>query len=211
MGAVAGAAAARRIAEMRPLGSIHHADNIRWSEHLEKPVTAGELVEDVKLRVASRNVDLPIKTYLSDEEYQAKLAGLSSQLDALGDSPDTGKRRPIMAQQNMYRTEALAAQRMRSREGRSLHPELMAVSFTSDLALLGLPGEWFVETVADIRKATGVRDLPVACYANHYMGYVVPAKAYEEGGYEPGVSFLAPEAEAIARAAAIDLVKEVMS
>ena len=86
----------------------------------------------------------------------------------------------------------------------------MVVSFTSDLALLGLPGEWFVETVAEIREATGVRDLPVACYANHYMGYVVPASGYEEGGYEPGVSFLAPEAESIAKAAAIDLMKEVM-
>lgn len=210
-GLVVGAAAARLIAEMRPLGSIHHADNIRWSEHLEKPVTAGELVEGVKLRVASRNVDLPIKTYLSDEDYQAKLGSFQREMEALGDSPDPGQRRPLMAQQTMYRTEALAAKRMRSREGRSMHPELMVVAFTPDLALLGLPGEWFVESIAEIRKATGVRDLPVACYANHYMGYVVPESAYEEGGYEPGVSFLAPEAEAIAKAAAIDLIKEVMS
>ena len=93
---------------------------------------------------------------------------------------------------------------------RSLHPELMAVSFTSDLALLGLPGEWFVETVAEIREEVAVRQLPVACYANHYMGYVVPEAAYEEGGYEPGVSLLAPEAEAIAKTAAIDLMKEVL-
>ena len=115
-----------------------------------------------------------------------------------------------MAQRNRYRTERMAATRMRPREGHSLHPGLMAISFAPGLALRGLPGEWFVESVADIRTATGIERLLVACYANHYMGYVVPEAAYEEGGYEPGVSLLAPEAEAIAKAAAIDLMKEVL-
>ena len=210
VGTVVGSAAARLIAELRPLGNTHHADNIRWSEHIEKPVTAGELAGDVRLRVASRNVDLPIKTYLSDEEYDAKLTEHQEQLDALGDAPDPERRRPIMAQLNRYRTERMAAKRMRSREGDALHPELMAISFAPGLALLGLPGEWFVESVADIRTATGIERLLVACYANHYMGYVVPEAAYEEGGYEPGVSLLAPEAEGIAKAAAIDLMKEVL-
>jgi len=210
VGKLVGSAAARLIAEMKPLGHVHNADNIRWSEHLEKTVTAGELMEDVKMRVASRNVDLPIKTYLEDEEYKAKLAGLEKQLAELGES-DRERHRELMAQHNMLRTERGAATAMRSREGRALHPELMAVRFTPELALLGLPGEWFVETVAEIREATSVKLLAVACYANHYMGYVVPAKAYKEGGYEPGVSFLAPEAEAIAKAAAIDLMKEVMA
>jgi hypothetical protein len=76
---------------------------------------------------------------------------------------------------------------------------------------LGLPGEFFVETVAQIREQAGVRRLPVACYANHYIGYVVPAEAYDEGGYEAGVTLLAPEAEAIARAGAIELLREVMA
>ena len=87
--------------------------------------------------------------------------------------------------------------------------ELMAVSFGPGVALLGLPGEFFVETVAEIRERAGLRYLPVACYANHYVGYVVPPKAYDEGGYEPGVTLLAPEAEGIVIKEAVVLLAEV--
>ena len=90
---------------------------------------------------------------------------------------------------------------------------LATVNLTSVPSALkySLPQSIFACRTGRRKRRHGVRDLPVACYANHYMGYVVPASAYEEGGYEPGVSFLAPEAESIAKRAAIDLVKEVMS
>ncbi|MGB2694545.1 MAG: neutral/alkaline non-lysosomal ceramidase N-terminal domain-containing protein [Dehalococcoidia bacterium] len=206
VGAIVGAAAARLIGELRPLGTGQRAHNIRWDEHLEQPVTAGEIVENVRLRAASRRVDLPVKSFLSEEEYGASLRELEARLaDASGD-----ERRRVMAQVTRLRTEVGVAAGFAGQEGRLLHPELMAVSFGPELALLGLPGEWFVETVADIRAQVGLHHLPVACYANHYIGYVVPAPAYDEGGYEPGVTFLAPEAEAIAKNEAIALVREVV-
>ncbi len=205
VGAIVGAAAARLIGELRPLGVGQQAHNIRWDEHLAQPVTAGELIEDVRLRATSRHVDLPLKAYRSQDEYEASLRELEGRLaGATGE-----ERRRVMAQVTRLRTEVGVATRMRSLGDRLLHPELMAVSFSPEVALLGLPGEWFVETVAEIREQTGLPYLPVACYANHYIGYVVPAPAYDEGGYEPGVTFLAPEAEAIGKDAAISLVREV--
>ena len=116
-----------------------------------------------------------------------------------------------MEQITRLRTERTVAQRMSGQEGRTLHPEFMAIGLAPGVALLGLPGEFFVETIADIRQQAGLRYLPVACYANHYVGYVVPASAYAEGGYEAGVTLLAPEAEAIAKAEALELVREVAS
>jgi hypothetical protein len=208
VGKVVGAAAARLIAELRPLGRGQRAHNIRWDEHPELPVTAGELVEDVRLRVASRRVDLPVKSFLPAEEYDATVAELEARAKA---ERNVEEHRNVMAQLTRLRTERQVAQRMRGEQGRTLHPELMAVAFGPDLALLGLPGEFFVETVAEVREQAGVRRLPVACYANHYIGYVVPAEAYDQGGYEAGVTLLAPEAEAIVRAGAIELLREVMA
>ena len=86
----------------------------------------------------------------------------------------------------------------------------MAISLGSDLALLGLPGEFFVETVEEIRRQAGLRYLPVACYANHYIGYVVPPAAHDEGGYESGVTLAGPEAEGIVKEEALAMLEEVM-
>jgi neutral ceramidase len=205
VGKVVGAAAARLIGELRPLGARHVAHNIRWDEHIAKPVTAGRLIKNVRLRVASRHVDTPVKTFLPDDEYQASLR----ELEARAQSATGEDHRRVMEQITRFRTEALVAQRLASQAGRVFHPELMAIGLAPDLALLGLPGEFFVETIAEIRRQTGVRDLPVACYANNYIGYVVPAPAFDQGGYEAGVTLLGPEAEGIFKSEAVSLLREV--
>jgi len=114
-----------------------------------------------------------------------------------------------MEQITRYRTELQVAQRLGSQAGRVFHPEVMAIGLAPDLALLGLPGEFFVETVAEIREQAGLRELPVACYANNYVGYVVPAAAFEQGGYEAGVCWLGVEAEGLIKAEAVSLLREV--
>jgi hypothetical protein len=51
----------------------------------------------------------------------------------------------------------------------------------------------------------------VACYANDYVGYVVPEHSYDEGGYESGVTSFGPEAEGIIRNASVEMLREVMN
>ncbi|MEX1254869.1 MAG: neutral/alkaline non-lysosomal ceramidase N-terminal domain-containing protein [Dehalococcoidia bacterium] len=205
VGAVVGAAAARLIGELRPLGPGQRAHNIRWDEHIELPVSSGALVPDVRLRAASRRVELPVKTFLPQDEYDSTLRELEARLAA---SPDRDERRRVMEPLSRLRTERTVASRMAGRD-RPISAELQAIGLGEGLALLGLPGEFFVETVADIRQRSGLRHLPVACYANHYVGYVVPPAAYDEGGYESGVTWLAPEAEGIVKHDALSLLREV--
>jgi hypothetical protein len=206
VGKVVGSAAARLIAELRPLGRGQKGHNIRWDEHLDWPVTVGELIEDVRLRVASVRVELPLRTYLPQAEYAATLNELQARVDA---TTDREQHRALIAQITRFRTEREAGRRLAGREGTTAHPEVQAIAFTRDLALLGLPGEFFVETIDDIRAKAGIARLPVACYANHYIGYVVPPSAYEEGGYEAGVTVLGPDAEGIVKSAALELLGEV--
>ena len=83
------------------------------------------------------------------------------------------------------------------------------MSLGNGLALIALPGEFFAETGALIREYAGIEQLLIACYANDYSGYIVPEHAYEEGGYESGVTFFTAEAEAIIRKSSLELLREV--
>jgi hypothetical protein len=207
VGKIVGATAAQLVAELRPLGRGQKAHNIRWDEHIELTVTAGRLIEEPRLRVASRRVELPLRSFQEDAEYAATLSELEARLrSAVG---DVDERRRLQAQVQRFETERQVARAMRGRQ-EALHPEVMAIGFGDDLALLGLPGEFFVETAEQIRSQAGIADLAVACYANHYIGYVVPPEAYDQGGYEAGITLLAPEAEAIVVREAVRMLREVV-
>jgi hypothetical protein len=60
-----------------------------------------------------------------------------------------------------------------------------------------------------IRERCGVDDLLLACYANDYIGYVTPPAAYDQGGYEAGITFCTPEAEGTVVEASIALLQEL--
>lgn len=208
VGTIVGSAAARVIGELRPLGPGQRVHNIRWDEHLEHPVRAGELVPDARLRVASRDIELPVKAFLAAGEYESTLRELDARVKALA-AADVEERRRLMEQITRLRTERQVAAVLAARDDRPVRVELQAIGLGPGLALLALPGEFFVETVAEIRAQARARYLPVACYANHYLGYVVPASAYDEGGYEAGVTPLGPDAEAICKREALSLLAEV--
>jgi hypothetical protein len=208
-GQVIGGQALRMIAEMRTLRPGQRAHNICWDEFPERPVP-GRRVEP-RLRAARREIDLPIRTFASDEEYADQIARIEAEAAPLPEgSPE---RRAVMARLTRAQNERWAAAWARGRDETSQRVELQALSLGEGLALLALPGEFFVETGEAIRRAAaagGVSDLFVACYANDYIGYVVPPEAYEQGGYEPAVTFCLPEAEATIVDASTRLLQDVV-
>jgi neutral ceramidase len=208
VGSIVGAEAARRIQELRPLGSQHKVWTIRWDELSDKPVTTGELVEP-RIRVLSRTVALPLRQLDPPESYDARLAALAAERDAL-DPRDVAGLHRVMEQVTRLRTERSVAERLRSPGGpHYAHPEIQAIALGDGCVVLGLPGEFFAETGRLIQEAAGVRNLVVACYANHYVGYLVPRHEFERGGYEAGVTMLDESAEETIRLAAIDLIREI--
>jgi hypothetical protein len=115
-----------------------------------------------------------------------------------------------MAQLSRLSVERWAAAWSRNSGESGVHrTELQAISLGDGLALIALPGEFFAETGTLIREDAGIEQLLIACYANDYAGYIVPEHAYQQGGYESGVTFFAGEAEAIIRNASLELLREV--
>jgi hypothetical protein len=87
--------------------------------------------------------------------------------------------------------------------------EVQAFRLGDGLYLLGLPGEVFVETQEEIRTRSGLDDLIVVAYANDYPGYFCRPEAYEQGGYEAGVTPFAPEADGLLVETALTVLQEV--
>jgi hypothetical protein len=76
-------------------------------------------------------------------------------------------------------------------------------------AIVGLPGEVFVEYALNLDRASPFQPTLVAGYANGNVGYIPTAAAYPEGGYEVsdairyyGATMPLPECEALILAAA---------
>jgi len=209
VGSIVGSEAARRLQELRPLGQQHKVWSIRWDELTDKPVTSGRRIHAPRIRAASRNVSVPLRRLSPPTWYDEQLTGLEARRAALASTDQEGLRR-VMEQVTRFRTERTVAERLHvGEEPRYVHPELHAISLGDGCAILGLPGEFFVETGRAIQEAAALPNLLIAGYTNHYLGYVVPRHAFEAGGYEAGVTVVDESAEETLRLAAIDLLREV--
>ena len=198
-GQVVGGQAVRLIGELRAAATGQRSHNIRWDEFTELPVP-GRAVEP-RLRFARREIDLPLRPFLPDEEY-ARLV----------DEARSGSGREAAARLSRLSAERWAAMwSRRANEGAIRRTEMQTLSLGEGLAVLALPGEFFGATAQAIRGGVGSPDLLIACYANDYLGYVIPPDAFGEGGYESGVTFFGPEAEPIIRQTAVEMLREVTS
>lgn len=93
-------------------------------------------------------------------------------------------------------------------EGRDINTEVQAMA-VGNIAIVGVPGEVFVEFGLEIKKESPYEFTLVSELANDTIGYVPVAKAFEEGGYEPTSSVVTPDAGSKLAKAAIDLVKSL--
>jgi neutral ceramidase len=59
----------------------------------------------------------------------------------------------------------------------------------NDLALVGIPGELFVELGQDIKRASPFKSTWIVTMANDVVGYIPTRTAFAEGGYEVESSF----------------------
>jgi hypothetical protein len=205
LGSIVGAKAAALSQELRPLGVNHQAHNIRWDELTTKAVTAGQLVGGAPLKAATRTVPMPYREGSDDAAMAALIAKLEGEQRA---ATPGEQHRLVTARLTRARGERLALARTRGK-GSTRDEEVQALRLGEDLYLVALPGEVFVETGEEIRAASGMANLLVVTYANDYPGYFCRAEAYEQGGYEAGVTPFAPEADGLLVDTAAQLLQEV--
>ena len=85
----------------------------------------------------------------------------------------------------------------------------LSVFTLGDLAIVGIPGEAFVEFGLELRANAYFADTLVACYCNDLIGYLPTRAAYAQGGYEVESARVAEGTGEAIVAAALGVMREL--
>ena len=135
-----------------------------------KSQPAARTLAQGRLQVRSEIIKLPLAPFKPDEVTAAK-----ETLVNYGE-PNA---KPFLEQVNAFKILELEA-----RSGKPIEAEVQAITFGSDLAIVGLPGEIFVDLGKAIKAASKYPITIMVELANGSIGYVPDRKAYPEGAYE---------------------------
>jgi hypothetical protein len=90
------------------------------------------------------------------------------------------------------------------------HVRRIHILVLGDLAIVFVPGELFAEFGLEIKKRSPFKHTLVVELPSESVGYVPTMKAYEEGGYQPGVGTrLAPGGGELIVESALALLEEI--
>jgi neutral ceramidase len=182
----------------------HREYGYAWAERVGNLVAAEALrvmettdpLETAPLRVAGRTIDLAIR-----EIPPAQLAE-ARRLMEQGDG--------VPPVERAYAQEALLLAEER-RQAATVPAEVQVLA-TGDAALVGIPGELFVEFGLEIKRRSPFAHTYVAGLANGCVGYLPTRRAFQGGGYETRLarsSKLVPQAGEQLTAVALDLLHEL--
>jgi hypothetical protein len=168
--------------EMRPVLTQRMAAGMRasWEATRKVPLSAGDF--DWKVE----RVNLPISDKLEPEKLHAQLHNPKS-----------------TALQKFKAANDLAWL-----DGARTHQTECACLKLGAVRMLHMPGELFVEYQQEAQKMRPDCFVCMAAYGDYGPGYICTEIAYPQGGYEPGVSLVAPSVEGVLRKVMRDLLRD---
>jgi len=158
------------------------------------------------LRVATRPLHLPLKQLGPPAPFEAQFQHHNATLNALRESG--GDAAAIKEATMLAKRAAMRADLARQSQGRSHRTfELQAFALGGDIALVGMPGEPFVEIGLAVKRGSPFAHTLFSGYSNIGWAYIPTPEAYPLGGYEVEVSPFAPEAAGIVVREASELLR----
>jgi hypothetical protein len=211
--------------EYKRLGRMlgHEVCRIWWQleprrrrEHYDGTLESGsplalyrdEYLPDLRtdLRVATREVALPLKQFAPLDELQAALAVHVERLNRLreeGTDLEAIKAETMLAKRAGMRADLAA--RNQGRSERTV--TLQTFTIGDRVALPLIPGEPFCQIGLDIKRRSPFAHTLFAGYANVGWAYIPTPDAYPLGGYEVEITPFAPEAAGMLTDASVDLLE----
>ena len=160
------------------------------------------------LAAGRRSIEVPLRQTPSLDEAHENVRAAGAHLKHLEASDSTGEDLTGARLELMYAELALRWVEQRDRAAAET-AEVQGLA-AGDLALVALPGEFFAESGQHLRARSPFPHTLAVGYANGGIGYVPPAAAFADGGYETRLapwSRVAPEAEAMILDAAEALLR----
>ncbi len=159
------------------------------------------------LTAAQRRISVPLRETPSLDEARSQVLAARARVEGLQASGESGEPLTDARLELMY--AEMAMDWVEQRGSATTEVAELQVFSAGDLALVGLPGEFFAESGLKLSAQSPFPRTLLIGYANGGIGYVPPSHAFAEGGYETRLarwSRLAPEAEQIVLEAAVGLL-----
>jgi hypothetical protein len=215
------------INEYRRLGSIlgHEASRIWWElePRRRRDRYAGTLESgsplaiyedellpdpDATLRVATRDVQLPLKPFAPVADLDAAVRNHVERLDRL--RAENNDSEAIRTETMLAKRAAMRADLARRNEGRTHRSvTFQAFSIGDTIALPIVPGEPFCAIGTAVKARSPFAHTLFGGYANVGWAYIPTADAYPLGGYEVEITPFAPEAADIIVDESVALLNEL--
>jgi neutral ceramidase len=185
-------------------GDINHFDVTM--KDIRKPETIGatlagtvaaaqaKAIAKPNLAVRRAGVEVPMQTFTTAEVAQAR-----KDMDKIGTAQ--------MSFLDQVRTYKIVD--IQSRRGATIPLEVQVFRLSDEVAVVGLPGEVFVEHGLAIKKASPFAVTLVIELCQDDVAYVPTKKAFAEGSYETVNSRIAPGGGEMMTQTAIKLLKEL--
>ncbi|NLT77031.1 MAG: hypothetical protein GXX98_10950, partial [Planctomycetes bacterium] len=186
-------------------GDINHIDVTRrerlTTEHIGRTLakTVADALAELKtaapsLAVARAVVDAPLQTFTADEIEQAR-----RDIHKVGTQELS-----FLDQVRAYKILAV-----QWRGGSTLPLEVQVFRLSNDVAVVGLPGEVFVDLGLAIKQASPFATTLIIELCHDAPGYIPTRKAFAEGSYETVNSRVAPGGGERMAEAAIGLLAQL--
>jgi len=156
--------------EVKRLGTIVGAEALKVSEEIIS------LSSDAKLRAAKEKVILKFQEIPNAEE-----------LKKIVDAGSSMKNVELDWEYN-WAKDAFGYAKA-GKMSADIPIEIQVLAIGNEIAIVGIPGEVFIQIGLDIKKRSPFRyTFPIEC-ANGCIGYMPTREAFDEGGYEPAMAF----------------------
>lgn len=179
---------------------------LKLSEVVKKEIPSLKKVVIPHLAMRTEIVYAPLQSYSESELAWANDEN-AKPLHKESAFLERRRRLKIRSLERLRRTEAIAP--TVEQEGWKLPVEVQVIGIGKDLAIVGLPGEVFVELGLAIKKASPFKTTLVIELTNSHIAYVPTRKAFSQGSYETINSRLAPGGGEMMVDAAINLLNEI--
>ncbi|MFO8012202.1 MAG: hypothetical protein R6X20_02740 [Phycisphaerae bacterium] len=190
-------------------GDINHLDFVNGmrlkteviGRTLGDTVTAADLapLDAPALAVARKVVRVPLQAFTDEEVAWAKEA-----IHKVG-SRDL----PFLERVRAYKILACEMRRAEAPDGKTLPLEVQVLRLSETCAVVGLPGEVFVDLGLAIKRASPLATTLVIELCQDAPGYIPTEKAFREGSYETVNSRVAPGGGERMVEAAVELLEEL--
>lgn len=217
IGNILGAAAVRAIEEAKPVGRGQWSVNLSRGDDVHKEAAGGEMLSDFSLSAAVVPAVLQPRERRPLEEVEQELGEINRAVVDAGSDAKGRTKYELTARRAALQMEAFYERRDYVNDPESIGADdttetersvsVQVLRFGKDLAIVGLPGEPFLEIAESIRELSGVRHVLVAGYANEAIGYVPVESEFPFDGYEVGCARFSPAAADQLVAAALEALR----